>query len=300
MMVIPYFIPTNFANEIPCLPFENSVFYRTSDDVILHTQVYKPESELKGKVLMIHGLGASTYSFSHNAPVLQDNGYFVVSVDLPAFGYSSKDKGINHSQIENAKRLWELVDDWDRQLDSQTPWTIVGHSMGGSTSLAMSNQNPFRIQSLILLSPAITQTSNGFSWLFKSPLGQWLKVILRYNIIRPKNIESFLVKAYDFAPTKEDIAGYLTPLQTTTTPQSLVDFVVSSKNVSIDQLIPKNINIHLVWGEHDSIVPPSQIKVIEKAYPIASVTMLKDGGHCAHEKDPAVNQVLLDILSSTP
>lgn len=300
LLVLPYAIPTSFEAEIPCLPFENSAFFNTEDEVILHTQVYEVDNEPLGKVLMIHGLGASTYSYQNNAPVLADNGYYVVSVDLPAFGYSSKDKGINHSQIENAKRLWELLEHHNSKLNSDTPWTIVGHSMGGSTSLAMVNQQPENIQSLLLLSPAITQRSNDYSWAFRSPIGQWLKVLLRYVIIDEDRIESILESAYTDGPSKEDIQGYLAPLQTSTTPQALVDFVISSENVRIDELVVDDIPIHLLWGEKDSIVPPDQIPLIQEAYPIASTTMLVDGGHNAHEKDPAVNQIMLDILRNTP
>lgn len=300
LMVIPYVIPTSFETEIPCLPYENSAFYNTDDGVILHTQVYGPEATPLGKVLMIHGLGASTYSYATNAPFLQENGYYVVSVDLPAFGYSSKDKGINHSQIENAKRLWELLDHHDQQLDSNEPWVIVGHSMGGSTSLAMSNENPERIRSLILLSPAITQESSNFSWAFNSPIGQWLKVLLRYSILSEGSIESILERAYTGNPSEEDIAKYTAPLQTTTTPQALVDFVMSSENVMIDDLVSQDMEIHLVWGEKDTIVSPEQIEIIQDSYSIASITMLIDGGHNAHEKDPQANKIILDILGNTP
>src|SRR5690554_2805174 len=196
LMILPYLIPTNFEDEIPCLPFENSYFFKTEDEVILHTQRYVPAQKENGKVLMIHGLGASTYSFANNAPVLQENGYFVVSVDLPAFGYSSKNQGINHSQIENASRLWQLLDAIDQELDSNQPWTIIGHSTGGSTSLAMANQQANRIASLILFSPAIVQRSNNQSWIFKSPVGEWLKVFLRYFIITENNIANILERAY--------------------------------------------------------------------------------------------------------
>ncbi len=297
LIVIPYFIPTSFEHEIPCLPYENSVFYNTEDDVILHTQVYNPQEKEVGKVVMIHGLGASTYSFSSNALALQASGYFVVSVDLPAFGYSSKDKGINHSQIENAKRIWQVLDKLNQDLNSNEPWTIVGHSMGGSTGLAMANQYPDRISSLILFSPAITQRSNNFSWVFKSPVGEWLKVFLRYNILTESNIANILESAYYDSPTQQDIENYLAPLQTTTTPQALLDFVTTSKNVSIDQLIPQDLDIHLIWGENDTFVPPEQIEAIEENYDIASITLLEEGGHNAHEKNKTVHQLMLNILS---
>lgn len=297
LMVIPYLIPTSFEDEIPCLPYENSVFFNTEDDVILHTQVYKPQEKELKKIVMIHGLGASTYSFSNNALALQESGYFVVSVDLPAFGYSSKDQGINHSQIENAKRIWQLLDKLDQDLDSNEPWTVVGHSMGGSTSLAMANQYPDRISSLILFSPAIVQRSNSFSWILKSPIGQWLKVFLRYNIITEKNITDILESAYYDSPTQQDIDNYLAPLQTTTTPQALLDFVITSENVSIEQLIPQDLDIHLIWGDSDTFVPPEQIETIKENYAIASVTLLENGGHNAHERDESVHQLMLDILN---
>ena len=39
LLILPYFIPKDFKNEIPEKPFDNSRFF-TVNDISIHTQIY--------------------------------------------------------------------------------------------------------------------------------------------------------------------------------------------------------------------------------------------------------------------
>ncbi|OGS54995.1 MAG: hypothetical protein A2Y20_07870 [Firmicutes bacterium GWF2_51_9] len=124
LMILPYFIPISTSNELPDLPYPNSRFFSSSDNVKIHYRVVAPET-IKGKVLLVHGLAASTFSYRNNVDALVDDGYLVVAIDLPAFGYSDRRRGLKHTQVNRAKWLWELLDVVDESLSEDGPWSVI-------------------------------------------------------------------------------------------------------------------------------------------------------------------------------
>ena len=84
--------------QLPDKPFANSQYVEV-DGIVLHCRTWNPQAEqYLGKVLLIHGLGASTYSWEQTADALSQAGYWVIAADLPGFGYSSRQSGLDHSQ----------------------------------------------------------------------------------------------------------------------------------------------------------------------------------------------------------
>lgn len=295
LLVIPYFIPTEFNQTIPELPYSNSVFFQSSDNISLHAQIYPYENEYQGKILFIHGLGASSASFRNNAPFFAQQGYQVISIDLPAFGYSSKESGIDHSQTNRARLIWEFLDNYDIENNLDDSWHLVGHSMGGSTVLAMAEQKPNKVHSINLIAGAVTQENSSNKWLFYTPIGQWLKVGLRYFLINDTQFNSFLESASAQKPSKETVELYLVPFKTKGTINALIDFVKTSDNFLIEEFTQKNIPINLFWGKKDTWVSVDTIEIIKKYVKVNSIELFNDG-HLLHETSLEFNQKLLDKL----
>lgn len=295
LLLLPYLLPTEFDNEIPEKPFPNSVFFISSDKVSLHTQVYDSNQTYQGKILFIHGLGASTSSFRNNAPYFSEKGFDVISVDLPAFGYSSKESGIDHSQVNRARLIWEMLDKYDETNQSNDKWNLVGHSMGASTVLAMAEQHPERVNTINLVAGAVTSDQESSKWILYTPIGQWLKVALRYYLISDKQIASMLKSAAASTPSAEDVRYYIEPLKINGTINALVDFVKTSDNFLISEYTQKNIPINLFWGEKDTWVGVENIDIIKQYVEVNSVELL-DEGHLVHETSALFNEKLLDKL----
>ncbi len=294
ILVMPYFIPRDFDQRIPEKPYTNSAFFTTQDGVQLHAQIYEPEAEMIGKIVMIHGLGASSFSYRNNAPYFAERGYLVVAVDLPAFGYSSKKTGLDHSQIKRAEYIWEWLDVLDENYGNEA-WHLVGHSMGGSTVLAMSNQKPGSTLSMNLIAGAVIQDTSRSTWWIDTPLGEWLKVALRYLIINEDRFSSILEGAYNQTPSKEAVMGYLQPLQVQGTIQALLEFVKTSDNVTIDEL-EVDLPLHLFWGEEDTWVGIENIALIDEVAGVDAIVRFEGEGHCVHETDATFNAELLKLL----
>jgi pimeloyl-ACP methyl ester carboxylesterase len=297
LLLLPYLIPLTSNESIPLLPYPDSGFFSTSDNVRIHYRLNTPVT-IKGKILLVHGLAASTFSFRNNIDALLSAGYQVLAIDLPAFGYSDRKSGLVHSQVNRAKWLWELIDKVDTDTNDTRPWTLLGHSMGASTILAMSNQNPTRVSALVMIDGAVTQSNMSLPLLFDTPIGQWLKVYLRYGALKRDNFTKLLSSAYAKPADENAVEGYLKPLLIDKTPSALVDFVKTAKNVNITDWKNTDLPLLVTWGEKDSWVKPAAIDEIRKVALNLQVTTFPGQGHCPHETDPGFNRVLIDFLDS--
>ena len=72
LRILPYFVPREFERSIPKMPYVNSAFFNTQDGTRHHAQISEPVVEVIGKIVMIHGLGASSFSYRNNAPYLRN------------------------------------------------------------------------------------------------------------------------------------------------------------------------------------------------------------------------------------
>jgi pimeloyl-ACP methyl ester carboxylesterase len=298
-LAIPYFIPLGTSHKIPELPYPDSRFFTTSEGVRIHYRL-AAAAKTKGKVLLVHGMSSSTFSFRNNVPALTDAGYQVLTVDLPCFGYSDRQSGLVHSQLNRAKWLWELIERIDTQNADRRPWNLVGHSMGASTLLAMSNQKPDHITSMVMIDGAVALQTPHIPFVFDTPLARWLKVYLRYGVFNQKTVERLLSSAYGKKADSEEVEGFLAPMRVDQTASAWVDFIKTAKNVNIWDWKHPATPLLVLWGEKDTWVKPSVIDEIRKVALDMQVTIFKDQGHCPHMTDAKFNDVLIAFLDSQP
>lgn len=306
LQVLPFLIPlSKYTYDAGLRPFENSAFYEDGS-VPIHYRVYLPEtSRIKGKLLFVHGLGASTASFGANAPRLAEQGYMVVSVDLPGFGYSARGTDLDHSQVNRARQLWALLNQVDLSSKLEIgvmPWHLAGHSMGGGTVAAMATSRPDRTKSLILIDGALTgggRASESGGLLFYPPVSRWAQVILEHVVIKEKRIASILKSAYRREATEAEVKQYLDPLTVKGTARGAINFVRSSKALTLETLEGYKGAILAVWGEKDDWVPLSELDTIQKFLPQTERFVIDGAGHVPHETHVAiVNEALLKFLEA--
>src|SRR5262245_16929615 len=108
------------------------------------------QDEGKGPpLLLIHGFGASSYTWRHIAPALARD-HRVIAVDLKGFGQSDKPFDERYSVFDQADLLAQLI--VDKNLHNLT---LVGHSFGGGVALLLAlKADPRlngRISKLVLL-----------------------------------------------------------------------------------------------------------------------------------------------------
>lgn len=302
-LIIPYLIPLSDSKKINySLPFPESNLVKVNK-VLLHYREWVPESKVAGKVLFIHGLGGSTYSWRNNIDQLLKSGYLVITMDLPAFGYSDR-KLLNHSQENRAKLTWELLTYIDNYLFSEVKtfnWHLVGHSMGSGTVMAMAVENPDRVQSLAFVAGAIYQQSNSLiRYLFFLPSARrWLGLFIERFLLNKKNIESSLTQAYGRKPTRDEVDKHLEPLVMPGTAKAFTNLVLTAKNLTTEKLKKYPGPIIGIWGSEDSWVKPEFGRRLKEELVNAEYQEIKGAYHCPMETHSEIfNEILINFLNT--
>jgi len=101
------------------------------------------------RMLLLHGWGASAFSFRHAFDRLGRHGARVVAVDLRGFGLS--DKPVVAGSY-SAASYRDDIDQLFEVLEIQQAF-LGGHSMGGGVALQYALDRPERVRGLALISP---------------------------------------------------------------------------------------------------------------------------------------------------
>jgi pimeloyl-ACP methyl ester carboxylesterase len=288
-LVLPYLVPLSAPAHAPeSLPFADSAFVEAAGTRI-HYRLAVPEGPAPlGKLLLVHGLAGSTFSFEALTPLLVQAGVVVVSVDLPGFGYSSRDLNYDHSQANRAHTLWQLLDHVDQgfapDLAAQ-PWHLAGHSMGGGTAYAMALQQPDRACGLVLMDAPLTGGSRS-GLLSVPPLLQWTLLALEHLVLNEQRIGALLESAYGQKPNEQQVAGYLAPLRVPGTAQSLGRMVRTAREEDLAGFPDLPLPLLAIWGEEDRWVPQSALKALQALRPDMTALVVKGAGHCPMETHP--------------
>lgn len=277
-------------------PFPNSAF-ASIEGVRYHYRSFDAADEAsnKGSILLIHGFGSSTFSWRKTFIPLTLEGYEVIAVDIPPFGFSDRSPDIDHSPSANAERLWELME----RLGLTEP-AIVGHSMGARVAGSMGALKPERSQAIFLVDGPFFGTS-GRKWgrkfgafLFNNRPFRHLFEKLGRSLAKKRGvIRKALAYSYGEKPGPETVDGYMRPLQKNGTGYSLPPYFLerSSSKLALEDLLTK---VHLIWGEKDRIFSHRMPNRFLDRYPHrAELSVIQGSGHCPMETHP---EAFLDVL----
>ncbi len=316
LSILPYFFPLNVKDKI-----DNRVLYKNSeftniDHVNLHYRIFSPElkklttektdSTEKRGVLMLHGFAGNTYCWQKNVDSLTKRGFFVVLVDMPAFGFSDKSTKISYSNSFKATLFWKLLKNIGKNIEEKAKnsdkfhikkWHLVGHSMGAGTALAMAHQNPENTDKIVLVGGAYSgKMQSGFLGyvLAYPPLVRWIEVYATNYLYSPAYFEKLLGSAYSQKPIGKDVQGYYLPFEQdkNITRGILAMARNNGDNVKMDFTHLQG-KITLIWGENDKWVPKAVGERFVKKYPKATLKIIQGGGHCTMETHHKEFNILL-------
>ena len=124
----------------------NGKFVSTSEGV-LHVSIWGADNETT--VLFTHGMAAWGGLWRETAEELSNNGYRVIAVDQPPFGFSDRSDH-DFSRSRQAARLKALASRMKLK-----DYLLVGHSYGGGVALETALRHPADIKGLVLICPVI-------------------------------------------------------------------------------------------------------------------------------------------------
>lgn len=108
----------------------------------------KPQGEIKGVVVLLHGKNFSGHYWERTAKDLLKQNYRVIIPDQIGFGKSSKPEAFPYTFQLLAKLTHELV-----LKQNIEKYILIGHSMGGMLSTRQALMFPEQIQKLVLVNP---------------------------------------------------------------------------------------------------------------------------------------------------
>jgi pimeloyl-ACP methyl ester carboxylesterase len=246
-------------------------------------------------LLLIHGFGASTYTWRHVAPELAKN-YRVIAVDLKGFGQSDKPFDGRYSVYDQAELLAQLIEDKDlRDL------TLLGHSFGGGVALLLAleaNQRlDGRITRLVLLdSIAYPQNIPVFFRLLDVPLVSQLGVRMVPPLVQTR-VALQIAYFDDSKIDPEEIELYAAPLKTAAGKHAIIHSARQIVPEDIAELSERYKTIELptliLWCDHDRIVPLEVGIKLRRTLPNSTLRLIEDCGHMPQEEQPASTLALI-------
>jgi pimeloyl-ACP methyl ester carboxylesterase len=286
LCIIPYLLPlSSYQPAEDFEPFTESE-YASIKGIKIHYRFLLPADSVKGNILLIHGFSGSTFSWRKNTDSLLAQGYRVLLVDLPAFGYSDRNPNLNHSNSYRAKLLWELIQTLRPESEK---WSIVGHSMGAGVALAMGYQQTAKTHKIVLVDGAVSGRRRA-SWLSTllafPPVVRWVAVVAEYRYYNQKYFQELLSTAYSQPADSVAAAGYLAPFKIRGSSEAILGMFRHSQEAQTMTYESLQTRTYLLWGEQDRWVNIQSAKNFVKKYPQAQLTTIAQAGHNPMETHP--------------
>ncbi len=205
-------------------------------------------------VLFIHGLGSYLKFWRYQLDAFAQQGYRVLAVDLPGYGKSDKPASFPYTM----EAMGDVVHELAQKLGVQKP-ILVGHSMGGQTSLSYALRYPEEVKALVLTSPAGFEkfSAREKAWFHRSCTTALVKSAHEYGIrgsVRQSNFErwrpelNWLIEERVRVAKSPEFDSYAYANVRTVTGLAHNDFVRDSLHrVSVPTLI--------IYGEDDRLIP---------------------------------------------
>ena len=238
--------------------------------------------------LMLHGFGASSFTWRHWAPKLAKRGR-VLCVDYKGFGAAPKPSSDSYELADQAKTVVQLVD----QLGLGRV-TLVGHSLGGGIALLVSKElcrrTERRLDCLVLVSSlAYSQRLSPFIPLSRNVrLSRFL-----VRILGPQRLVRWVLNSIVHDPgviTSEMVDAYALPLRTRLGVEAALatgrSILTSGTNHISENISEIDVPTLLMWGANEKVIPYWVGERLAEELPDAKLVTIQQCGHIPPEEAP--------------
>ena len=253
--------------------------------------------------LLIHGWSSSWYAMSPLIGLLSQR-FRCIAVDLPGYGRSPR-LPQRTTISDYADLLAELI----AQV-SDGPVILVGHSMGGMTSVTLALRHPVLVERMVLLGPTITGKLSAYVNFVVSPitllerfgLGSLIVsfvergiVGLSDRIMRPASFaERTAITDVDFRRLREDARR---PGQGRVRAECYFAMRDNDLSGKLSQVEPPAL---VIWGAEDNTVPLRDAGVVADEWPNADLRILPKAGHWPQFEAPQTTRRLVAAYLGLP
>ena len=275
----------------------------TDPDLPVHVEVLGREpAPHVATFLLIHGYGASLFTWRHWAPRLAELGH-VVQIDMKGFGLAPKPDDGRYAPSDQAELVQRLIE--TRELENVT---VVGHSLGGGvallTALRLLDAGSTRLSRLVIVAgAAYEQRLPPFIALAESPrLSSLLFRLAGARLIVRSVLRSIVHESSGVS--EEQVRGYADPLVSRDAVRVLMDVARQIVPPDLETLTRRygeiGVPTLLIWGRGDRVVPLDVGQRLAVAMPDVRLHVLDACGHLPPEERPHESfDVLASFLSDT-
>jgi len=257
------------------------------DGITIH---YKKMGAGEPVYILLHGFGASTYSWREVLPPLSQTGT-VIAYDRPAFGLTDRPmpgewQGPSpYSYAYQTEMVIRLMDDLGIEKA-----VLVGNSAGGTVAAAAALKYPQRVTGLVLVDAAIymdNPSSPLLGWLLKTPQANRLGPLFTRNI-RTWGLDFLKTAWHDPSRiTPEIYENYQKPLQVNNWDKALWELTRDSGREDITGKLDQfQMPVLVITGDDDRIVPTAQSLKLAAAIPGSQLVVIPACGHVPQEECP--------------
>ena len=257
------------------------------NNIMVH---YKETGEGKTTFILLHGFGASVYSWRE---VMDDFATYgrVIAYDRPAFGLT--ERPMPETWTENPYGMGANVELLRGLMDALgvEKAVLVGNSAGGGVSVAFALTYPDRVDKLVLADPGVGggRGPKFPEWalpLMRTPQMRHIGPLMVRDIAETGN--DTILRAWS-DPTKvtdEIFAGYRKPLQVKNWDRALYELTFAPPYPELRPLLPNlTVPTFIIAGEDDRLIRSWYFEAISQEIP-AHLVLLPGCGHVPHEECP--------------
>tara|TARA_B100000700_G_scaffold330281_1_gene455717 strand:+ start:138 stop:1094 length:957 start_codon:yes stop_codon:yes gene_type:complete len=276
-------------------------------------------------IVLIHGFGASSEHWRHNAEVFASEGYRVFGIDLIGFGKSDQGGQENIKNLNNNFWASQLASFLEEVVDTRQNGKaiLIGNSLGALVALTTLSNNKELIKAII----AAPLPEPIFINPIKLATPDWFKKVKRFtikllfnlfplkaliNLIARTKLITFALQSAYFRPIQKDnlLRRIVTvPAKRPNASKALRAMCIGMSNRLISETGPSIISriklltnrppILLIWGTQDKLIPLFLAQKLIKLHPWLKLTIIDNVGHCPHDELPKqFNQIVLKWLKT--
>jgi pimeloyl-ACP methyl ester carboxylesterase len=233
-------------------------------------------------VVLIHGFGASTYSWRKVMPALAAS-HRVVAIDLNGFGYTQRPATrASYTREAQARLVLGTLDALG--IDRAH---IVGHSYGGGLTLYLASRHPERFRTMVLVdSSAPTYSDDRRSR--AAALRPLDALFVRSFVLRPNAVRKGLLRSYydDSLVTPELVRAYLDRLAVEGVSYAFYGLTAPAPPGEPVELETIEVPALVVWGAHDTLISPETGRRAAARLPHSEFFLFEKSGHLPMEEEP--------------
>lgn len=264
-------------------------FLRIGDQLVHIEQAGRGEP-----LILIHGFGASTYSWRKVMPTLAES-FRVIAIDLSGFGYTQRPRTFaSYTREGQADLILKVMD----ELGFRSAH-LMGHSYGGGLTLWIASRHPERVRSMVLVNSSAPTYANDRRSRVAS-LKPLTAFFVRSLVLRPNSVRRALLRSFydDSLVTPELVREYYDRLRIEGVSDAYHGLTApapaSTGRVELDKI---RVPALVVWGAQDEVISVELGRNAARILPRGEFALLDKTGHVPMEERPGeLLEVVLPFL----